>query len=186
MIRFPNETIVGYCRAYWVITAPLMQDNITLNSALVCEFLSSSPSPSLFLISAISCVFCQCEIPLRFGRIHEISAIRHLLRLLCSFFWQQIWALLLLCSNYWERKPRQFFGLLSAREIYNKRNSRKHFNLLKYLIELFNLVFILYSRASQLRRHGNLIQRQVVVWYVLKSVGYEILSEDGSRKVMNN
>lgn len=79
-----------------------------------------------------SLVFCQCEIPWRFGSIHEISAIRHLLRLLGSFIWQQIWALLLLCSNYWERKLRQFrqFSDCSYPERFTMSVMAEKFNLL--------------------------------------------------------
>lgn len=69
----------GYCRSYWMITASLMQDNVTLNSA---EFL---PYHSLSLPRSVSNFWhlwssVSVKFPEGFGRIREISPIRHLLQ----------------------------------------------------------------------------------------------------------
>ena len=131
--------VLGNYRAYGVITAPLMQDNITLNSAEVCEILSSSPSPSLFLISAISCLlsvwnslkvwqhpwnFChQTSAPAsrQFHLAADLSIVVALFQLLGEK----------------AEAVQAVFRLLLSRAIYNECNGRKlQFIILNTLVPL--------------------------------------------------
>lgn len=58
------------------------------------------------LFPSLAClVFCQCEIPWRLWQnLWNVSHQTSAPAFLCSFIWQEIWELLLLCSNYWEIK----------------------------------------------------------------------------------
>lgn len=99
-----------------MITAPLNARQLWFESFYQIFF-----TLSLSLGFLASLVFCQCEIPWRFGRICEISPIRHLLRL----------SLAISSGRRFENFPttgreNSVFWLLLSRTIYSECNGTKH------------------------------------------------------------
>lgn len=95
---------------YWpVITAPLTRDSIRLECTLAVGILPHHflcLSASLPLFSEISCLLSVWNSLKVWQNSWNLSLQTSAPAFLCSFIWQEIWALPLLCSNDRRRKLR--------------------------------------------------------------------------------